>query len=346
MAGADDAKKIGRSLEAAVRSFPKAPPTANRRRQIVQDLLAANAAEVDGLSARRAAAVLPPLRQARAELQADLASWLRTVGGSERWTAQHLRNALARVRRAVNRLEGFKDVREAMERQLVEGSREAAMLSVAHVERELAVFSQVFEGSLDAPVNFHLVADLAVTDGQRIRQYRNSAARYTESMRKDIGHQLAVGVAKRETFDQMTRRLQRHGGPRGLVALRGRLGQPGAFVELIPEGLFRRYRYWAERVVRTEMITAYNVQHRASIEDVAADDPEFQLRWDASLDRRVCRICRGLDGIVINVGETFPGGFRHPTAHPNCRCCVVPWKASWPEYLGMEDYDRQPAILA
>jgi hypothetical protein len=28
-------------------------------------------------------------------------------------------------------------------------------------------------------------------------------------------------------------------------------------------------------------------------------------------------------------GETFPGGFAHPPAHPNCRCVLVAWRPEW-----------------
>jgi hypothetical protein len=43
-----------------------------------------------------------------------------------------------------------------------------------------------------------------------------------------------------------------------VVARRGVAGEPGAVTEVIAEGLFKRYRYWACRIVRTELQSATN----------------------------------------------------------------------------------------
>ena len=124
-----------------------------------------------------------------------------------------------------------------------------------------------------------------------IPRFRNSAARYGADITADIRRQLAVGIVRGETFTQMTERLVQLGGPKGWVSLRGVLGEPGSYAEFISEGLFRKYRGWAERVVVTESLNAYNVHHLEGLRDLNEEDPGYLARWDASIDARGCPRC-------------------------------------------------------
>lgn len=304
------------------------------------------AAQLAGLDEQALRAVLPALVDTRAELRPGLARWLDQVrDGDKRFTAQAMRNALVNLEGA------FVVARERLGPEMLASLEDfggrAGRLSLANLEFELARFSSVFGMSVH-PTQIPTAAVLAAGDRQLIPRYRTSAARYAGRVLEDMRHQFAVGVARGETFHQLSNRLRRLGGPRGLVALRGVAGDPGAIVEDISEGLFRRYRHWSERVVRTEMIHAYNLQHLGGIEALNEqrdeDEEPFGKRWDATLDARVCPICRGLDGKVIAVGAAFgersnygaePVTYQHPPAHPNCRCTVVAWHPSWAEVEGV-----------
>jgi hypothetical protein len=130
-------------------------------------------------------------------------------------------------------------------------------------------------------------------------------------------------MVRGETFEELTRRLVKHGGPRGLVSLRGVIGEPGAIAENISEGLFRRYNHWAERIVRTEGLHAYNVQHQTALEEADRQDPGYSKRWDAAADRRLCELCAELDGKVVELDGVFVRDRQgrdipHPPRHPNC----------------------------
>jgi SPP1 gp7 family putative phage head morphogenesis protein len=46
--------------------------------------------------------------------------------------------------------------------------------------------------------------------------------------------------------------------------------------------------------------------------------------WNTSQDELVCPICGPLDGEVVALDATFPGGFDGPPAHPRCRCSIAP----------------------
>jgi hypothetical protein len=51
----------------------------------------------------------------------------------------------------------------------------------------------------------------------------------------------------------------------------------------------------------------------------------------------VCKICEGLNGVKVQINQSFPGiGRAHPPAHPNCRCIIelVPDYSRSPEPIG------------
>ena len=289
------------------------------------------AAEANELSVPVMRKLLPVLQDARNELAKDLRSWLRKhPDGAERFTAQQYRKALVAIRHSIARLgELHPTLNDALA-----GSLEASgALAAEHVRFELQRMAAVF-GDISIPPPIDTAALVTGTRNQLVRRYRNSAARYSGRIFEDIRKQFGVGLAKGETFSQMTNRLRRLGGPRGLVSMKGRRGEPGAAVEEIADGLFRRYRFWAERLVRTEMNHAYNVQHHAGIEqlnEMRAELGEEPLlkRWDASLDSRLCAICAGLDRRAVPIGEEFAPGYMQPPAHPNCRCVVTAWDRRW-----------------
>jgi hypothetical protein len=279
-------------------------------------------------------ALLPALLDARKELQRDLTEWLKGVDGRERYTAQAHRRGLVAIESALGVIA---QMRPELQHELLEAMKAGGELAGSHLRMELQRFGDLFGESI-RPTQISTAAIIARAKDEIIPRIRSSSARYVDSVRKDMRHQLAIGLAKGETFTQLTNRLRRLGGPRGLVALRGIAGEPGAHVEDIAEGLFARYRHWAERVVRTEVINAYNIEHQAGIEEINAtrdpDEDELLQKWDSSPDRRRCEWCASLEGKTAKIGKPFPGGILRPPAHPNCRCVVVAWHPSWGDQPG------------
>lgn len=301
-------------------------PTRQELAQVAQamSLIADEAARLPESAVR---ALIPVLAQARVELSQGLAMWLRDVpNGEERFTAQRYRVALLTLETALSVVE--ERVTEGTARVLRDQLPAATAMASRHLVEQVAIFGPVFGQAIDPP---SIERAALVAEGRKmlVPRFENSAARYSGQVRKDITQQLAIGVVKGESFDEMTDRLQRLGGPRGLVYTRGRAGVPGARAEQISEGLFRRYRYWGERLVRTEAMNAYNVMHETALEEAEEDDPGYMQRWDASADRRVCAICRSLDGATAKLGGSFGMGITRPPAHPNCRCVLTPWRKEW-----------------
>lgn len=305
-------------------------------------MLRSLAGDVFDLDQRAMRSLMPVLQEARKELRRDMLKWLKdTPEGDARFTAQEYRRALISVERS---MEAIGQIRPELRSMLGETGAKAGVLAVGHLEFEVARMAQVFGGPGNMammPTQIDTAAVMAVGRKELIPRFRTSAARYSKGVRDDLRRQFGVGLARGETFTQLTNRLRRLGGPKGLVALRGVAGERGALVEQISEGLFRRYRHWAERLVRTETIHAYNTQHHTAIEflneDLDEDEVPFQKRWDATIDR-VCPICRALDGQVVAVDAEFrgPSGqtYKHAPAHPNGRCTVLAWHPSWGDVKG------------
>lgn len=273
-------------------------------------------------------ALRPILSAAQAELARDLAAWLQRHArdGEQRFTAQRYRVALLQLGTAMRALEAR--VPADLQGVLRRAGHVAGDAALLHLAEEVTAFAAVFGQSV-RPLQLRQAAVVARGDKMLAPRHRTSAARYGGMLVDDLRRQLALGVVRGETLAELTARLVRHGGPRGLVALRGVVGEPGAIAEHIAEGLFARYRPWAARIVRTETLNAYNVHHLNGLEEANAEDPGYQKRWDASLDRRMCKVCGGLDAKVVELDAKFPGGHVHPPAHPNCRCALTPWRKEW-----------------
>lgn len=297
-------------------------------RDAVDALLETIGHEVAALPRATIKALEPVLDDARRELEHDLRKWLRLVpDGAERFTAQHYRAALAQIKSALRKIDGMEPRVSGI---LGAGGRRAGALAIGHLEAELATFGKIFQHTI-RPTSFNAAAVLARNDRWLVPRFRTSAARYVGDVRRDIQRQLALGVIRGETVDQLKARLIRLGGPRGAVAMRGILGHPDAAIEFIGEGLFTRYGYWAERLARTEVINAYNTHAHEGLREWAAEDDGAQKRWDAAVDARVCLVCRALDGTVAEVNGDFPSGYNRPPAHPQCRCAIVAWHREWTE---------------
>jgi len=305
----------------------------------VEAELAATSAEVARLPRPALEALAPVLAQAQRETAQGLRSWIERADGESRYTAQSHRAVLAHLDRAIATVASLDPtLAEALRR----GGAAAGAMAGQHVSTEIARYAQTFGGEVPrVPLN---VARIVAT-GERslVPRFRSSAARYAGNVGADIRRELAVGLLRRESVDEMVARLARIGGPRGAVALRGVVGDPGAVVEHISEGLFARYRAWGERLVRTELQQAYNVQVDASLHEAREAIPDLKRRWDASGDLRLCPRCAELHGSVAGLDEPFSGDVMSAPLHPHCRCRVGAWRDAWSSHFQAAAAGRSPA---
>lgn len=94
----------------------------------------------------------------------------------------------------------------------------------------------------------------------------------------------------------------------------------------------RQHRERAQMIAETELAYAYNkgaddAIHQAQDEGLL---PRMKAKWSTAADEGVCGICAALDGVEIDLGDSFDykgkvlyGGQKQtPPAHPRCRCAV------------------------
>lgn len=273
---------------------------------------------------------LPVLRQAEHELSVQLKHWITTAPDGElRYTAHKYRSALVQIKNSATKLE------KKLYGRLLESTEKAQQLAVEHLINDVARFSKMFEGAAQT-LPLGVAKEIATARSYIIARARTSAARYAwgakAGVAKDMQRMLAVDILKGASPYETIQRLIRHGGPRGLVGLRGVAGEKGSIVEHIPEGLFNRYRHWAERIVRTETASAYGYQARESMRRGAEVVEGLKRMWFA--DARACaQICGPMNGQVVAIEKPFYTPFgdavQYGGAHPNCGCSQVPWKSDW-----------------
>ena len=283
-------------------------------------------ARIAAISDDGVAALRPALEAAKRELQKALTEWLRTAPNAEaRFTAQHLRSALLQVDAA---LRAVKRLHPQMAEGLRFRSKILGRYSVEDVMAQVAEFSSRFGTPL--VVDLDTAALIARGDRMLIPQYEASALRYAGRVGSDIRLQLGIGVLRGETFGELKHRLAGLGSFR--AAVRPSLGSAEETAALSGERLFRKYGFWAERVVRTELMHGYNLQHGEATREVAKLDDEIGERWDSAGDFRRCELCRTLDGQFRKVDQWFSAMglvFKQPPAHPLCRCIRVTWRKDW-----------------
>lgn len=83
------------------------------------------------------------------------------------------------------------------------------------------------------------------------------------------------------------------------------------------EGIGRKR---ALTIARTETIRAHAEGQLDALEALGVDEIGVSVEWSTTGDRRVCPLCRPLEGIVMSIKEArglLP-------RHPNCRCAYIP----------------------
>lgn len=294
----------------------------------VQATLRQHNAELIHLERKHVAALYPIMHEAQVELSHRLRGWIETAPNGElRFTAWKYRSALLQTKKLAD------EMSVQLFGELKHGGRMAQGLSLKHLTTEVARFSTVF-GDHVPSLPLKLASLMAHGEKALVPHYRTSVERYARGVWLDIKKRLAVEILKGSSVSDVTDELAKHGGPRGLVSLAGVAGEKSAVVELIPGGLFKRYRFWAERIVRTEMSNAYGQQMLDGLHAAAKTLPDLMKRWCA--DGGGCKdICQPADGQTVPLHGMFTLGNGDSTdtapGHPSCRCSVGAWRPHWGE---------------
>lgn len=176
------------------------------------------------------------------------------------------------------------------------------------------------------------------TRSSLLAQHETSVDRYKTAMIMQMERRMMVGLLENQNVDQVVDNLVSLKGPRGRVSIRAKLAE-GKVVRLaeedIEEGLFVRYRYWAERIVRTETANAYEEAGLRSLYEAKNDLPDMQKKIMAVFDNRTAADSIAVHGQIRPLDGMFIDGagrqYLRPPARPNDRETVIPWRPEWTE---------------
>lgn len=284
--------------------------------------------------------MLPVLREAEGQLSTELGRWLKHTAPSEPYTRQKHRSLLAQIQESILTVE--RRLGPAFAADVEARSTHVRMDAMGRLHAMVEAGSEEYEGSV-RPLRIDVAAILSDERHLLVAQMRAKASTYAADVVDDVGNKLALGFIRGETVDQLTSRLLQS---THLIAAFKKRG-PGAVGEAAAESMFRKYRWWAQSIARTELVNAYAESQSRAIREADGADPGWLMKWDAANDARVCKWCYSLDKTTVGPDEMFPsvGKFRprpHPPLHRCCRCSLVPWRREWSasSRRGRSQYDQ------
>lgn len=215
--------------------------------------------------------------------------------------------------------------------------------AVEHSAKTIAKIDEAYHGG--ATITPSLLASMQMSHVKHgpkaalVTRVSTSLDRYGMNMGKEFSKILQVGLASGATMDQMVASLVAHGGPKGTVSLASKEIAPGIIKQLelghFPGGLFKAKKYWAERIVRTEVAYAYNGATHASLQQLREDGADVRKKILATFDTRTAPDSIAVHGQIRELDQTFTDGhgrvYLFPPARPNDRETIIGWFPAWHE---------------
>lgn len=267
------------------------------------------------------------LKSAAADLVERLAHVKAFGAGSGSFTAVQLELALKQIRDVTRSL------KVAMKGLVLSQASTAADKSIGNLVAYMGAANKEFAGITEAPLPLKEIAMLSQAQtGARASALRRLATSGEEDAAPENveEHRGKLGILDRygvETVGVFEETLQK-----GLLTkkpwaeMRDEITSASPFLQQAP-------RFWAERIVRTETIGAYN---RAGWEGIRTANEmlgDMVKILSATFDDRTGWDSYALHGQIRRSDEPFEwweGKFQHPPNRPNDREIVVPHRIAWP----------------
>jgi hypothetical protein len=252
------------------------------------------------------------------DAERDLTKRLRQaegLGGARKGTfsAVQMRSALHQVRATLRTLQ------RGLKTTVLDNGQEAAEAAGAHTLKYLHHAGEEFRGIVKPlPLHEASMFDAAKMGTEASILHRLMGTderagilqRYSVATVEQFERELQLGMLTGKTWEEM----------------RAALVDKSPFLQQAPA-------HWAERIVRTEVMGAYN---RASWESVRAADEQLgdmTKILSATFDDRTGADSYAVHGQIRRPAEAFEwweGIYQHPPNRPNDREVVVPHRIAWP----------------
>lgn len=214
--------------------------------------------------------------------------------------------------------------------------------------KTLAALERDFKGVSTSPRILAAMQQSHVLRGPNaslVTRVATSLDRYGMEMGQQFARIIQSGLVSGATQDQMVAALVGHGGPKGpKVSLAAKETAPGVVKRIregdIPEGLFVRHKYWAERIIRTETAYAFNGAKLEQLRQMKRDGLHVKKKICAHFDNRTAPDSIAVHGQVRELEATFLDGagrqYLQPPGRPNDRETILPWFDDWAEVPSTE----------
>jgi hypothetical protein len=230
----------------------------------------------------------------------------------------------------------------------ITGAGTAAMdKAIASGAQILAKLEKEFKGATVSPNILAAMQQSHVLRGPKaalVTSVATSLDRYGHEMGQQFSRIIQVGLVSGATNDQMLAALIAHGGPRGRVSLAAKETAPGVVQRIregdIPEGLFTRHKFWAERIIRTEVAYAFNGAKLEQLRQMRTDGLHVLKKICAHFDSRTAADSVAVHGQIRELEQLFTDGagrqYIQPPGRPNDRETILPWFDDWAEVPSTE----------
>lgn len=286
-----------------------------------KDAIADNRKAVVTLSDPELRSIMPTLYDLRNKTARALHGFLKGEHVASEYSIHKHRALIVQLDDAIKTAE--RELPAATIADLKRESFSAAKVGVKKLEKMVREGERKFTGAAST-LNIPVAKVLTNVKRTMMGRFEHKSQKYAGDVGRRMRNELAVGVIRGESVGEMTKRIL-GAGRYARAAKRG----AGKVAEEMADTVLFKSKHEAERLVRTEIVNAYTETQIESLYEAEEDDPGYQKMWDAANDKRTCLICRSLDGDVVDLNQNFRGGFQGPPAHPNDRCCIVPWHREW-----------------
>lgn len=248
--------------------------------------------------------------------------------GANSFTATQLRATLAQVRDVLRILT------TKMKTELVDRGQQAATGATKHTIDHLVTLDKHFRATATQPLALREAQMFEeASEGVRASMLRRLASSGTPPARGtevEKPHRAKLGILQRygvATVERFEKTLQR-----GLVEkkswaqMRSDITADSPFLQQAPA-------HWAKRIVRTEVMGAYNRAGWHALKTANKQLGDMVKILSATFDDRTGADSYAVHGQIRRPDEPFEwweGLFQHPPNRPNDREIVTPHRVSWP----------------
>lgn len=285
----------------------------------LKDSIAQNRAAIKMITVPDLVQLKPVLEQLREKTAASYAQLLKN-SEMQKFTTTQYASMMVQLDDALKLTQG--KLITAANSDLSTESKEAMKLSIEKMRAMVEAQQKKFKGVVTS-LNLPVASVVASADKSLMMRHANSAKRYGGRVGTLIRNDIAIGVIRGETPDQIAKRIL--GSDYNVVKGKSATKQADA----IGDKLLLRNEADARRLVTTEIAHAYATAQEIELAEMEKDDPGWQKEWDAKNDMKTCINCRSLNGKRTRPGGNFPGGVHNPPLHPHCRCTTRPVRREW-----------------